>query len=90
MKNSLQDSLGESFDIDSNDLVIAIDETGNEEFKDSNFPLFGLSASLFLGKEYYNEISQPWNNFKKIAKLKPIWLSTEILSLQNNLKDTTN
>ena len=69
MKISLKNNLGESFEIESNDLIIAIDETGHEEFKDSNFPLFGLSACLFLGKDYYNEISKPWNNIKKMANL---------------------
>jgi len=67
MKISLNNKLGESFIIESNDLVIAIDETGHEEFKDSKYPLFGLSACLFLGKEFHNEINQPWNNLKKIA-----------------------
>lgn len=70
MNITIHDLSGESFTTDKNDLIVAVDETGQEEFKDPNFPLFGLSACMFLGKEYEDEIHNPWNNLKKIAGLK--------------------
>ena len=42
-------------------LVIALDDTGQEEFKDPNYQVFGLGGCAFLVKDYQRLIEKPWN-----------------------------
>lgn len=70
MNITLYDSSHNPIPIKNNDLVIAIDETGQENFTDPNYPVFGLSASMCLGGEYYKEVQKPWESVKINAGLK--------------------
>jgi hypothetical protein len=47
--------------LSENTLVIAIDDTGHEEFKDSNYQVFGLGGCAFLVRDYQRLIEKPWN-----------------------------
>lgn len=69
MKLTLNNKSGESFSLDNNDIIVAIDETGQETFSDKNYPLFGLSACLILAGDYERIIHRPWNHLKKICGL---------------------
>ena len=42
-------------------LVVAIDDTGHEEFKDPNYQVFGIGGCAFLVKDYQRLIEKPWN-----------------------------
>lgn len=42
-------------------LVIAIDDTGHEEFKDPNYQVFGIGGCGFLVSDYQRLIEKPWN-----------------------------
>ncbi len=44
-----------------NTLLIAIDDTGHEEFQDPNHKVFGLGGCAVLVKDYPRLIEQPWN-----------------------------
>ncbi len=41
--------------------VVAIDDTGHEEFKDPNYQVFGIGGCAFLVKDYERLIEKPWN-----------------------------
>ena len=43
-------------------LVFALDDTGHENFKDPNHPVFGLGGCGFLVRDYSRLIDEPWNN----------------------------
>ena len=42
-------------------LVVALDDTGHEEFKDLNHPVFGLGGCAFMVRDYQRLIERPWN-----------------------------
>jgi len=42
-------------------LVVAIDDTGNENFKDLKHPVFGLGGCAFMVRDYQRLIEKPWN-----------------------------
>ena len=42
-------------------LLIVIDDTGQENFKDPNFKVFGLGGCAFLVRDYQRLIEKPWN-----------------------------
>ena len=46
---------------DEKTLVVAIDDTGHEEFKDPNHKVFGLGGCAFLVRDYERLIEKPWN-----------------------------
>ena len=50
--------------VDPNCLLIFIDETGHEEFADSNHPVFGLGGCACLAKDYDLRVASPWRNLK--------------------------
>ncbi len=43
-------------------LVIALDDTGHEEFKDPKYPVFGIGGCAFLVRDYQRLIERPWND----------------------------
>ncbi|AUM14721.1 hypothetical protein [Ketobacter alkanivorans] len=45
-----------------NTLVFAIDDTGNERFKDPAHPVFGLAGCGFMVIDYVRLIDGPWSN----------------------------
>lgn len=46
-------------------LVVAIDETGCEDYKDSNFPVFGIGGCAVLARDYGRLIDIPWRSLKE-------------------------
>jgi hypothetical protein len=40
--------------------VVALDDTGHEEFKDDKYPVFGIGGCAFLVKDYQRLIETPW------------------------------
>ena len=48
-----------------NTLVFALDDTGNECFKDPNHPVFGIGGCGFLVKDYVRLIDAPWGDMCK-------------------------
>jgi hypothetical protein len=47
--------------LSENTFVIALDDTGQEEFKDPNYQVFGLGGCAFLVRDYQRLIEIPWN-----------------------------
>lgn len=45
-------------------LLVGIDETGHEEFADSQHPVFGLGGCAVLIRHYWELIDEPWRNLK--------------------------
>jgi hypothetical protein len=52
---------GEEENLPETTLVVAIDDTGHEEFKDPNYQVFGIGGCAFLVRDYQRLIEQPWN-----------------------------
>lgn len=47
------------------DLLVAIDETGNEDISDPNYPIFGLGGCAVLVGQYRELIVAPWMRMKR-------------------------
>ncbi len=56
---------GEQEILVSSDLLVFIDETGEEKFSDNNNPLFGLGGCAVMEPMYSQEIRLPWNRLKE-------------------------
>lgn len=52
---------GQTVSLSENTLVVAIDDTGHEEFLDPNYRVFGLGGCAFLVRDYERLIEKPWN-----------------------------
>lgn len=59
---TLTDDSGTAHTFSGNTVLVFIDETGNELFKDKEYPLFGLGGCLCLVKDYYKQINIPWKH----------------------------
>lgn len=46
-------------------LVVALDETGHEDFADTNYPVFGLGGVAFLVGDYCATLANPWEALKE-------------------------
>ena len=46
-------------------LVVGIDETGCEDYKDKNHPVFGLGGCAVLAKDYFRYLDGPWKDIKE-------------------------
>ena len=46
-------------------LAVFIDETGNEDFSDPNFPIFGRGGCAIIGASYQRIVEKPWLSLKK-------------------------
>lgn len=47
-----------------NSALIFLDETGDEQLKDPNYPIFGFGGCCILAKHYFDIIHIPWTNMK--------------------------
>lgn len=47
--------------INEDTFVVALDETGHEEFKDPNYQVFGIGGCAFMARDYQRLIETPWN-----------------------------
>ena len=52
---------GEKKRLPENTFVVAVDDTGHEEFKDPNYQVFGIGGCAFLVRDYQRLIERPWN-----------------------------
>ena len=52
-------------DIPDDALVVGLDETGCEDYKDSQFPLFGLGGCAVLARDYFKYLEDPWHYIKE-------------------------
>jgi hypothetical protein len=52
---------GQTVSLSETTLVVAIDDTGHEEFLDPNYRVFGLGGCAFLVRDYQRLIEKPWN-----------------------------
>jgi hypothetical protein len=46
-------------------LLIFIDETGQENLQDQNFPIFGFAGCMCVARDYANLIDTPWREVQK-------------------------
>lgn len=46
------------------DLLFFIDETGHENFADTNHPVFGYGGCAVLGRDYHSQVVEPWRRMK--------------------------
>lgn len=61
------ESNSQSLIVNQDDIIIFIDETGNENLSQPNYPVFGYGGiGLFYG-DYKRLISHPWSEFKMIC-----------------------
>lgn len=51
-------------EVHGNTLIVAIDETGCEDYKDNNFPVFGIGGCAVLARDYAKLIDDPWRSLK--------------------------
>lgn len=51
-------------EVHGNTLIVAIDETGCEDYKDNNFPVFGIGGCAVLARDYARLIDDPWLSLK--------------------------
>jgi hypothetical protein len=52
---------GETRTLAGTTLVVAIDDTGHEEFRDPNYQVFGIGGCAFLVRDYQRLLERPWN-----------------------------
>jgi hypothetical protein len=46
--------------VSDNTLLIFIDETGQEDLQDKNFPVFGFAGCMCVAKDYRTRLDAPW------------------------------
>jgi hypothetical protein len=54
-----------SVDYPGSTLLVALDETGHEEFADPNYPVFGIGGCAVLLKHSEQFIDDPWRELKR-------------------------
>lgn len=50
--------------ISPNSALVFVDETGDEQTSDPQYPIFGLGGCAVLAKDYYELIEKPWTEIK--------------------------
>jgi len=60
----LEGENGQRIELEDTTLVVWIDETGHEQFRDPNYPIFGLGGCAVLVRDYSRLIAQPWQYMK--------------------------
>lgn len=55
---------GESYDVLKNTALVFIDETGNEQLSDPNYPIFGMGGCVIFADNYIDHIHNPWEKMK--------------------------
>ena len=51
--------------LDNDALVVGIDETGCEDYKDRNHPVFGLGGCAIRAGDYFKHLDTPWRELKE-------------------------
>ncbi len=66
MKESiaLTDEHGNTSQYGQGDIVVFLDETGQEYFRDKNYPIFGIGACVVPAEHYNQAIIKPWLDMK--------------------------
>lgn len=52
------------YDLPDTALIVGIDETGCEDYKDDNFPVFGLGGCAVRAGDYFSFVDDPWSEIK--------------------------
>lgn len=55
-----------SLDVPDDAIVVGLDETGCEDYKDKNHPVFGLGGCAVVAKDYFQLIDDPWRRMKEL------------------------
>ncbi len=63
---ALRNEKGELFCLRPSSLMVFLDETGQEGFKDPQYPVFGLGACATLAHSYESNIRIPWIELKRL------------------------
>lgn len=58
---------GELLELESSCLLAFVDETGSEDLKDKNYPIFGFGGCCILAGNYLDDIAIPWQQMKSSA-----------------------
>lgn len=61
---TLQSSCGETVVLRSGTVLVFIDETGEEQFNDKNYPIFGLGGCAVQVQNYEKLVNVPWLRMK--------------------------
>lgn len=56
---------GTSFKVSPDSALVFLDETGDSQLSDKNYPIFGFGGCCILAKDYMDAIHNPWSNLKK-------------------------
>lgn len=51
---------GQQLDLQADDLVVFLDETGHEDYADRNYPLFDLGGCVTRVADYEKQVAAPW------------------------------
>jgi hypothetical protein len=60
---SLQHEKG-ALDVHDSALIVGIDDTGNDLFRDASHPVFGLGGCAIMARDYFRHLDEPWNVMK--------------------------
>jgi hypothetical protein len=52
-------------EIPNRTLIVGLDETGCEDYKDNRNPVFGLGGCAVLAMDYYRHLDYPWKEIKE-------------------------
>src|SRR5665213_2960137 len=53
-------ALPDSLSYDPGTLMVFCDETGDERYADTRYPVFGRGGCIVMGAEYQNRVVRPW------------------------------
>lgn len=56
---------GRSHEVAPDAVLVFLDETGHEEFADSNYPVFGLGGCVVKVQEYRTLVHEPWRALRR-------------------------
>ncbi len=57
---------GGVLDVSDDALIVGIDETGCEDYKDKENPVFGLGGCAVLAKDFFRLLDTPWSQMKEL------------------------
>ena len=53
-----------TFEVNSNTLLIFLDETGDESLRDPRAPFFGFGGLIVVARDYFSQVENPWHRIK--------------------------
>jgi len=55
---------GSLLNVSLNSIIVFLDETGDEQLNDPQYPIFGFGGCCILARDYFDIIDKPWSNMK--------------------------